>query len=65
MSNFDTLTRQILTFIDGVPPPEPQLEVVCAWCFPGNTRPGISHGICPKCRAEMEAAALDVPMEDQ
>ena len=49
------MVRAILTFVDSVPPPEPQPEVVCAWCFPGDTRPGISHGICPRHKAEMEA----------
>jgi hypothetical protein len=51
----DALGREILTLVDDVPPPEPPLEVVCAWCFPGDTRPGINHSICKKHLAEQLA----------
>jgi hypothetical protein len=30
-------------------------EIVCAWCNPNDHRPSVSHGICEKHKAEMEA----------
>lgn len=30
------------------------LRTVCAWCEPGATGGGLTHGICPACLAKME-----------
>ena len=34
--------------------PSPLISV-CAWCFPNDRRPNVSHGICPRHRAQMVA----------
>lgn len=38
-------------------------EVICAWCSPGVTRPGISHGICTFHKEAMLKQKTEQPKE--
>jgi len=37
--------------------------VLCAWCNPSRTEPGISHGICNFHKVRMEAELLKIKTE--
>ena len=42
-----------------------EIETICAWCFPNDHRPGVSHGICEKHRREQEAELVNMRINNR